>query len=116
MSQRTFPGFTVVEAVIAIALLGVAGASLASAMAASTAIRTRAKARDGAAAGLADRLAQLARRPCSAADTAGVDRRNGIAEHWSAKRTIPGWAAVETVQVAGIQEAAVMTVIVACPP
>jgi len=116
MRSRPAPGFTVVEAIIAIALLGVAAASLASAMAASATLRARAEARFGAAAGTADRVAQLGRRPCAAADTAGSDRRRRTTERWAAARVQQGWAAAETVFVARIAEPTIVHMLVACAP
>lgn len=116
MKHRKPRAFTVVEAIIAIALLGVAAASLASAMAASTALRARANARFSAAAGSADRVSQLARRPCAAADTGGAHQRSGITERWSATQTPDGWAVAETVFAARAPEPIVVKMVVACAP
>ncbi|MDQ8165451.1 MAG: type II secretion system protein [Gemmatimonadota bacterium] len=96
-------GFSIVEALVATILVGVASTLLASALTVRTVAR-RGAARDAAAAGaLGDLLRVLAARPCLAADTSAESTREtamGKADvRWHARRAGAGWAFAESVSV-----------------
>lgn len=96
-------GFSIVEALVATMLVGVASALLASALTVRTVAR-RDAARDAtAAAALGDLLGLLAARPCVAADTSAESTREtamGTAlVRWHARRSGAGWAFAESVSV-----------------
>lgn len=96
-------GFSIVEALVAMILVGVASALLAAALTVRTVAR-RDAARDAtAAAALIDLLGMLAARPCMAADTSAEATREtamGSAQvRWHARRSGAGWAFAESVSV-----------------
>lgn len=96
-------GFSIVEALVATMLVGVASALLASALTVRTVAR-RDAARDAtAAAALGDLVGVLAARPCLAADTSAESTREtamGTAlVRWHARRAGAGWAFAESVSV-----------------
>jgi type II secretory pathway pseudopilin PulG len=103
MIHRT-GGFSIVEALVATMLVGVASTLLAAALTVRTAAR-RQSARDAVAAhALSDVLSTLARRPCTAADTAAesaLETAAGTARvRWAALRSRAGWSFTETLFVA----------------
>ncbi len=102
MTART-TGFSIVEALVATMLVGVASTLLASALTVRTVAR-RHSARDAAAArALGDLIATLAARPCTMADTSAVGTRETAAGtaliQWHAHRSAAGWAFAESVSI-----------------
>jgi len=89
--------FTIVEALVALAVVGIASAALAVSLAASGSLRRRATARLATGQALGARLAMLAARPCTAADTNGVVTAGGITEWWTARRVGAGWAFTDSI-------------------
>ncbi len=89
-------GFSVVEALAATTMLGVAGAMLAAGFGVIGAARARAGLRSGAAILAGERLSLLSRRPCEARDTSGEGRAGTAVSRWAAERTAGGWTFAET--------------------
>ena len=94
-------GFSIVEALVATVMMGIAGGLLSAAFTVATAARRSALRDTDAALALRTRVALLARRPCSAGDTAGVEVHGPTTVAWSAHRTESGWSFTDTVSVAG---------------
>jgi type II secretory pathway pseudopilin PulG len=94
-------GFSIVEALIALALMGVAGGLLAATFTVAGAARRSAALQAQGAAVLRTRIALLSRRPCSAADTSGVDQVGGARDAWRAQRVDAGWEFTDSVAVPG---------------
>lgn len=111
---RTPRGFTVIEALVAIVTLGVAGGLLAAAFTVSTAARRRALLDVRGASWAQQRMALLAARSCLAADTSDSARSGPASEAWSAMRAADGWAFVDSVSVAGAPARAAFRGTVAC--
>ena len=116
MHRNRDRGFTVVEALVAVAMLGAAGTALAIAFATSSAIRARAQSDAHAAAAVADRMALLARRPCAGRDTGAVRSAGAVSERWTAVRSPAGWAFRVSVTVVGAPASTVVTGEVLCLP
>jgi prepilin-type N-terminal cleavage/methylation domain-containing protein len=94
-------GFTLVEGLVALAVIGVAAGLLASAVTVATAARRRAALDAHAAATLRTRVTMLARRSCADADTAATDRLGGAVVVWTARREGAGWAFVDSLFMPG---------------
>ena len=96
-------GFSIVEALVATMLVGVASTILASALTVRTAARREGALDAAAARALADLLRALAARPCWAADTSAELTRETSAGtalvRWQARRSGSGWAFAESVSV-----------------
>ena len=91
MPPTTRPAFTVVEALVATAVIGVASAALAAAFTATGSLRARAAIRVAAATLPRARIASLAARSCAAPDTAGGIAVSGLRGTWVARRTGAAW-------------------------
>jgi hypothetical protein len=105
---------SVVEALIAVAMLGIAGASLCAAFAATTAARRHAAADTRAADATLARIAWLSRRSCVAADTAGLDADPGGSVAWTARRNGAKWVFTDSVRVNGVRAVTATGGFVAC--
>lgn len=86
------PAFTLVEALVAIVLVGMAGAALAASFTTGSALRGRATVLTSAAGIAHSRIAALASRSCAAADTSGTTVARGASGSWTARRDGAGWA------------------------
>lgn len=94
-------GFSIVEALVATALVGVASAALAAALTVRTALRRQAG-RDAVAARVLHEVsATLARRPCTAVDTSAAQRVVGADVRWQARRVASAWEFLQSVEVGG---------------
>jgi type II secretory pathway component PulJ len=113
MPHRT--GFSVVEAIVATTMLGVVGAMLAGTFSVVRAARARAEARGASALVVAERVATLARRPCTAADTAGGDRLGRAISRWAANRSGAAWAFADSTTAPGSGPPVVIAGQVPCP-
>jgi len=91
-------GFTVVEALVATAIVGIAAAALAASLTATGAVRARATARNRAAAIARGQVAELSGRACAAPDTAGVIAVAGATGTWEARRAGAGWTFSDSVR------------------
>lgn len=107
-------GFTIVEALVATVMFGVAGATLVASLTVMRALRMRALAELAVAEAAANHAALLARRPCSAADTSGASLERAVQYRWSAARSPEGWRLVDSVATAGARETAALTGYIAC--
>jgi type II secretory pathway pseudopilin PulG len=99
--RRTRSGLTIVEALIATALMGVAGSMLAASFTVAGTARRNAARDARAAQALRERIAVLSRRPCAAPDTAGVDASGGATVFWTAHRAESAWRYSDSVIVPG---------------
>lgn len=114
MQLRNPRGFTVVEALVAVAMLGTGGAMLAASLTVVHGLRARSLAGLAVADAVADHLGVLARRPCTAADTGGVSVAGGAANRWAATRHPRGWLLIDSVGIAGARTAAGLSAYIAC--
>jgi type II secretory pathway pseudopilin PulG len=112
--SRLRTGFSIVEALVAIAMMGVAGGFLAAAFTVSTVARRRAELDSRTAALVHERVASLARRSCALADTSGSSSAGASREWWTARRAESGWIFSESVVVAGVPPRAALTGAVPC--
>ena len=115
MQTSSRSAFTVVEALVATMIMGVAGALLAAALTVTTAARRRASLDVRTAALVHERVAVLARRPCAAADTTGTAQVGNATAWWTARRVGSGWAFAESVRVPGAAARPAQTGLVSCP-
>ena len=92
--------FTIVEALVALVVVGIAGTAWAASLAANGALRSRASARVVAGRLVAARIAALAARSCAAADTGGVASAGTATEAWSAQRDGGRWSYSDSISVA----------------
>jgi type II secretory pathway pseudopilin PulG len=97
MPHTTRPAFTVVEALVATTVIGVASAALAAALTATGTLRARAAVRVAAATLPRARIAALAARSCAAPDTAGGIAVSGLTGTWVARRTGAAWTFSDSV-------------------
>ena len=97
MHTSSRSAFTIVEALVATAIVGLTSAAFALSLAANASLRTRASARTAAAQIVAERLASLAARNCVAADTNGLTVANGAAESWRARRIGAAWSYTDSI-------------------
>ena len=108
-------GFTIVEALVATMMFGVAGATLVASLAVMRALRTRGLAETAVARSAADHTALLAQRGCGAGDTAGTSRMAEAAENrWVATRTAEGWQWADSVITPGARQVATLAGSVRC--
>lgn len=114
MPRRT--GFSVVEAIVGTTMLGVAAAMLAAALGVLRSVRASADARSASAQAAGERVATLARRSCTAGDTAGVDRRGRAVTRWAATPAGAAWTYADSTSVPGGGPAVVIEGQVLCPP
>lgn len=89
--------FTLVEALVATAIVGLASAAFALSLAANASLRAQASAHANAAELMAARLASLANRACVAPDTAGTATANGATESWRARRIGAAWSYTDSI-------------------
>lgn len=92
--------FTIVEALVATTIVGIASAALAVSLAASSHLRSRAAARIAAAQIAAQRTGFLSARACAAPDTDGVTAAARGTEVWRARRSAGGWTYSDSITVA----------------
>ena len=97
--HTTRNAFTIVEALVATTIIGIASAALAISLAANSRLRGRAAARIVAARVATERLGFLSARPCAAADTAGTASSAGTSEAWTARRTAGGWTYTDSIAI-----------------
>lgn len=114
MNRPERGAFSIVEALVATAMLGIAGSALVVALGVAGSIRARGAADSGAAAATADRIALLARRPCASADTSATERRGALTDRWAARHDAAGWAFAETVSAAGATTPGTAAGVVTC--
>lgn len=113
--RSSHAGFSVVEALVATAMLGIAGGLLAATLTVTTATRRRATLELRTARFMHERISDLSRRPCTAPDTSGASRDGPVLEWWTAQRAGGGWAIAESVSVAGLAPGAQARGTVLCP-
>jgi type II secretory pathway component PulJ len=94
-------GFTVVEALVATMIMGVAGGMLAAAFTVTTAARRRAALDTQTSIQVQERIAFLSRRPCSAADTSGSGTAGAATHWWRATRVADGWTFTDSLAIPG---------------
>jgi type II secretory pathway pseudopilin PulG len=115
MRTRHPGGFTIVEALVATVMFGVAGATLVASLAVMRAVRVRGLAEFAVARAASDHRAMLAHRACSAADTSGVLTTVDAVEHrWSATRVPEGWRWVDSVFTPGARQSAALAGSIRC--
>jgi type II secretory pathway component PulJ len=107
-------GFTVVEALVATMIMGVAGGLLAAAFIVTTAARRHAALDMQTAVQVRERIAHLSRRPCAAADTAGTAAHGNALIWWRASRVPEGWSFADSVALPGAPPRPAATGRVAC--
>jgi type II secretory pathway pseudopilin PulG len=107
-------GFSIVEALVALAMMGIAGGLLAATFTVTLAARRSAALDVHSAAVVRTRIAVLARRPCSAADTSGVDQLDGAVDTWSARRTESAWEFSDSLAIPGVAARAPLSGRVRC--
>jgi type II secretory pathway pseudopilin PulG len=106
--------FTIVEALVAIAMMGIAGAFLAAAYTVTTAARRSAVLDARSADAVHLRIAFLSRRPCAAPDTSATVLNGRVMEAWRARRSGSGWNFVDSVAMPGAPPRASVTGTVPC--
>ena len=114
VARGTRSGFTIVEALVATMIMGVAGGMLAAAFTVTTAARRRATLDRHTAVQVHERIALLSRRPCSAADTSGSGTLGAATHWWRATRIANGWAFTDSVTVPGAPARSAIAGTVAC--
>ena len=106
--------FTLVEVLIALALLGVGVTALASALLSDVRLRDLATGESGAAAHLRDRLERLAVMPCIR-DTAAADVAKWGTARWRASSHNGAWYLIDSVTPRRVHTAFVVEARVTCP-
>lgn len=106
--------FTLVELLIALALLGVGVTALATALLGDVRLRDLATGESGAAAQLRDRLERLATMPC-VRDTAAADVATWGIAHWKASPHNGAWYLIDSVTPRRVHTAFVVEARVTCP-
>jgi|GEM_PF-2047823 len=106
--------FTLVELLIALALLGVGVTALASALLSDVRLRDLATGESGAAAHLRDRIEQLAVLPC-VRDTAAADVAKWGTARWRASPHNGAWYLIDSVTPRRVHTAFVVEARVTCP-
>lgn len=96
MTTTNRSAFTLVEALVATAVIGVAGATLAAVLGGTAVMRARALADARAAQLFRERIGTLAVRACNAADT----QASSPPERWHARRVAGAWVYADTITVA----------------
>lgn len=109
-------GFSVIEAIVATTMLGVAAAMLAATLGALRTFRATAEARAASALAVGERVATLARRPCASGDTAGSERLGRAITRWGATRSGAAWSYAESTAAPGGGPALVIEGRVPCAP
>lgn len=115
MPKPSRDGFTLVEAVVATAMMSVAGGLLATGLTVVTVARRRADIDAWGAQALREHVSLLAGRSCALPDTGAVDRLGEATDRWSARRSGGTWVFVDSVSVPGAPPRAAMGGIVLCP-
>jgi len=106
--------FTLVELLIALALMGVGVTALASALLSDIRIRDLATGESGAAAQLRDRMERLAVTPC-VRDTAAADVASWGTARWRASSHNGVWYFLDSVTPRRVHSALVIEARVTCP-
>jgi prepilin-type N-terminal cleavage/methylation domain-containing protein len=106
--------FTLVELLVALALLGVGVTALATALLSDIRLRNLAAGESGAAAQLRDRIELLAVAPCTG-DTSAAELAPWGAARWHASPRAGVWHLVDSVTPRRVHTALVIEVRVACP-
>ena len=106
--------FTLVEVLIALALLGVGVTALATALLGDVRLRDLASGESGAAAQLRDRLERLATMPC-VRDTAAADVSAWGTARWRASPHNGAWYLIDSVTPRRVHTAIVVEARVTCP-
>lgn len=112
MTTTNRTAFTLVEALVATAVIGVAGATLAAVLGGTAVMRARADADARAAQLFRERIGSLAVRACTAADTQLLSP----VEQWRARRVAASWLYSDTVHVTPAPRVVSMRGAVACAP
>ena len=106
--------FTLVEVLIALALLGVGVTALATALLSDVRLRDLATGESGVAAHLRDRLERLAVMPCIR-DTAAADVAKWGTARWRASSHNGAWYLIDSVTPRRVHAAFVVEARVTCP-
>lgn len=106
--------FTLVELLIALALLGVGVTALASALLSDVRLRDLATSESGAAAHLRDRIEQLAVLPCMR-DTAAADVAHWGIARWRASPQSGAWYLIDSMVPRRVRIPLVVEARVICP-
>lgn len=106
--------FTLVELLIALALMGVGVTALASALLSDVRLRDLATGESGAAAQLRDRVERLAVTPCIR-DTAATDVATWGIARWQASSQNGVWHLIDSVTPRRVHTALVIEARVTCP-
>jgi type II secretory pathway pseudopilin PulG len=107
-------GFTIVEALVATMIMGVAGGMLAAAFTVTTAARRRAALDVQSAVQAHERIALLSHRPCVAPDTSGSGSHGAALTWWRAARVPAGWSFSDSVSLPGVPPRPASSGVVAC--
>src|SRR5476651_692959 len=112
--RRARRAFTIIEILVALILLGVAGAGLVSALTGDRRLRDLAAAQLFAADRARERLESLAALPCAAA-ASGTSASPWGSERWSAIATQNSWQLTDTLSLARVAAPLIVLARVACP-
>jgi prepilin-type N-terminal cleavage/methylation domain-containing protein len=112
--MRSRPAFSLVEVLIALVLLGVGAAGLASAQLGDQRLRAMAATHATLASRARDRWSALALLPCGA-DTAGTARGSWGRERWSATVADGRWLLVDSLRGPDDRTPILFSARVACP-
>jgi prepilin-type N-terminal cleavage/methylation domain-containing protein len=112
--RETRQAFTIIEILVALILLGVAGAGLVSALTGDRRLRDLAAAQLFAADRARERLESLAALPCAAA-ASGTSASPWGSERWSAIATQNSWQLTDTLSLARVAAPLIVLARVACP-
>ena len=107
-------GFTLVELLVALVLLGVGAAALATALASEQRLRAMADVEAGVAIVARERLETLAVRRCDAGYAGRRAERWGE-ERWTATPGAGAWTLVDTLAPRGARPPVLITTRVSCP-
>jgi prepilin-type N-terminal cleavage/methylation domain-containing protein len=108
------PGFTLVELLVALVLLGVGAAALATALAGERRLREMADVEAGIAIVTRERLETLAVRRCTAGFAGRRVERWGE-ERWTASPGAGAWTLIDTLAPRGTRAPVFITTRVSCP-
>jgi len=115
ITRRPRQAYSLIEVLVACALLGAGTASLALALSSDHRLRSMAAAHQGAARRARLHLELLAARACGA-DTGGASVAEWGTEAWRASVTGGSWRLVDSLRVRGSQVPLVIDAFVACTP
>ena len=108
------PGFTLVEVLVALVLLGVGAAALATALAGERRLRDMADAEAGVAVVARERLEALVVRRCDSASAGRRVERWGE-ERWTATPGAGAWTLVDTLAPHGVRAPILIATRISCP-